>query len=91
MTDPYRIKRIVTKLGDVWALYPNLTLGQLFEQIEDDAWDFYYVRYPTRFFSARLANLDDAAFEGALNKWISDKARPHKTHNPQTGEPVSLS
>lgn len=69
-TDPYRIKRIVTKLGDLWAAQPNLALGQLVEKVEDQAWERYYVANPTRPFSARLMNLPDEAFEAALNEMI---------------------
>ncbi len=66
--DPYRIKRILTKLGDAWAANSGLTLGQLIEKVEDQGWQRYYDAHPTRPFSARLMNLPDEAFEAALNE-----------------------
>lgn len=72
-TDPFRIKRVTTKLEQAWAASPQLNLGQLIEAIECLAWDHYYRAYPTRHFSMRLAALDDATFEAGLNDWIAGK------------------
>ena len=71
--DPFRIKRIATKLETAWGAAPNMTLGQLIEEIENLGWDQYYAAFPTRHFTARLSELPDFAFEQGLNQWIAGK------------------
>ena len=71
--DPFRIKRIATKLEAAWFANSQLTLGQLIEQIENLAWGRYYAANPTRHFTARLSELPDLAFEQGLNDWIAGK------------------
>ena len=79
---------MLAKLGDVWATRPDLSLGQLVEQIENTAWDFYYEKYPTRHFSMRLAHLSDADLEAALNKWVAGKATVSKFYDGREGKTI---
>ncbi len=70
--DPFRIKRVMTKLERAWHAAPDMTLGQIIEQVEDIAWE-RYTALSQRSASARLMNLDDAALEWALNEWLKGR------------------
>ena len=67
MIQDAEINRVTAALARAWALRPDPNLGTLLEQVENIAWDLY----PMRTCSARLMNLDNGAFEAALNMWIT--------------------
>jgi hypothetical protein len=50
---------VLAEIAKIWRRNPQLSFGQLVEQIEDVAWDLYEVEMRKRYFSRRLMNLPD--------------------------------
>jgi len=60
-------RRILSKFERAWDAQPDLSFGQLVENVENTAWDLVAQRHC----SARLANLPDQVLEMALDKTLS--------------------
>lgn len=77
MRDPARIARITTKLARAWEAAPDMRLGQLTECIRSDSGRRL----------VNLFNLEDDAFEEALDKWLS---KPDSYIQPKSPEDKPL-
>lgn len=65
--DAARIPRMMDKLTQLWEAHPELSLGQLLEQVEDAAWD-QMEAVQNRHVSRRLMNLPDHWLETGINR-----------------------
>ncbi len=59
--------QLLAKLAAAWTASPILTLGQLIESVENNAWDMI----PQRHFSMRLMHLPDHVLAVALDQWVN--------------------